>query len=172
MANLAYLIGEFRDKDAVATAIHGLRAAGMTVADLDVFSEEPVEFRRGVLDRPSHMSLVSVLGAIIVGSVATAFVYMAQHNYTLNTGGMPTFSFWGTGVITYEMTMMGAVLATFGYFLWESGLIRKRDKSAPVPIVPPECISLRVRCTDGDVANPMSILRSAGAISIEKRTPA
>ncbi len=42
---------------------------------------------------------------------------------------MPIFSFWGTGVITYETTMLGAVLATFGWFLWESGLIRKRDKS-------------------------------------------
>ena len=40
--------------------------------DLDVFSEEPVEFRRGVLDRPSRMSLVSVLGAIVFGTAATA----------------------------------------------------------------------------------------------------
>ena len=33
-----------------------------TAADMDLFSEEPVEFPRGVLDRPSHMSLVSVRG--------------------------------------------------------------------------------------------------------------
>ena len=69
------------------------------------------------------------------------------------------------------MTMLGAVLATFGYFLWESGLIRKRDKSAPVPVVPPECICLRVRCVSGDVAQPTALLREAGAISVEKKAP-
>ena len=66
---------------------------------------------------------------------------------------------------------MGAVLATFGYFLWESGLIRKRDKSAPVPVVPPECICLRVRCPGADVARPTLLLREAGALSVEKRAP-
>ena len=112
MASVTYLLSEFRDKDAVASAIHSLRAAGLGTGDLDVFSEEPIEFRRGVLDRPSHMSLVSVLGAIVVGSVATLFVWWAQNNYAVVTGGMPVYSFWGTGVITYEMTMLGAVLAT------------------------------------------------------------
>ena len=169
MASVTYLLSEFRDKDAVASAIHSLRAAGLGTGDLDVFSEEPIEFRRGVLDRPSHMSLVSVLGAIVVGSVATLFVWWAQNNYAVVTGGMPVYSFWGTGVITYGMTMLGAVLATFGYFLWESGLLRKRDKTKPVPIVPPECICLRVRCVGDDVARPTALLRSAGATSVEKR---
>lgn len=166
-----YLLSEFRDKEAVADAIRSLRAAGVSTADLDVFSEEPVDFRRGVLDRPSRMSLVSVLGAIAFGGAATAFVWFAQHNYAVVTGGMPVFSFWGTGVITYEMTMLGAVLATFGYFLWESGLLRKRDKTIPLPVVPPECICLRVRCDTGDVAKPTALLREAGAISVEKKAP-
>ena len=129
MASVTYLLSEFRDKSSLTSAIHALRAAGVNPADLDIFSEEPVEFPRGVLDRPSHMSLVSVLGAIIVGGVATAFIWWSQNNYAVVTGGMPVFSFWGTGVITYEMTMLGAVLATFGHFLWESGLIRRRDKT-------------------------------------------
>jgi hypothetical protein len=169
MASVMYLISEFRDKDAVASAIHSLRAAGITSADLDVFSEEPVEFRRGVLDRPSPMSLVTVSGAVAFGTTATAFVWWSQHNYTLVTGGMPVFSFWGSGVITYEMTMLGSIFATFGYFLWESGLIRKRDKTAPVPVVPPESICLRVRCANGDVVKPTAILQQAGAVSVEKR---
>lgn len=169
MAAVTYLLSEFRDKEAVAGAIDSLRAAGVNTSDLDVFSEEPVEFRRGVLDRPSRMSLASVLGAVVFGAAATAFVWWAQSNYAVVTGGMPVFSFWGTGVITYEMTMLGAVLATFGYFLWESGLLRKRDKTAPLPVVPPECICLRVRCAGEDVAQPTLLLREAGAYSVEKK---
>jgi hypothetical protein len=169
MASVTYLLSEFRDKEAVAGAIHSLRAAGVSTADLDLFSEEPIEFPRGVLDRPSHMSLVSVLGAIVMGTAATFFVWWSQYNYAVITGGMPVYSFWGTGVITYEMTMLGAVLATFGYFLWESGLLRKRDKTAPIPVVPPECICLRVRSVSDDVARPIALLRSAGAVSVENK---
>ncbi|HEY1338218.1 MAG TPA: quinol:electron acceptor oxidoreductase subunit ActD [Bryobacteraceae bacterium] len=164
-----YLIGEFREKDAAASAIRSLRAGGVQPVDLDVFSEEPVEFPRGVLDRPSRMFLVSVLGAIGFGALATTFIWWTQQNYRLPTGGMPIFSFWATGVITYEMTMLGAILATFGWFLWESGLLRKRDKSAPVPEVPPGAMCIRVRCRGAEAAQATDVLRRAGAVDVERR---
>jgi len=164
-----YLIGEFKEKDAVATAIRRLRSNGVAPADLDVFSEEPVEFPRGVLDRPSRMSLASVSGAVLFGSLATAFIWWAQHDYSLVTGGMPIFSFWATGVITFEMTMLGAIMACFGWFLWESGLVRKRDRSAPVPEVDPGSMCLRVRCRVNDAAQAIDAMRSAGAIGVQRR---
>ncbi|SPE30154.1 quinol:cytochrome c oxidoreductase membrane protein 1 [Candidatus Sulfopaludibacter sp. SbA6] len=157
-----YLIGEFREKDAVRAAIRMLRETGVRPSELDLFSEEPVEFPRGVLDRPSRMSLVSVLGAMAFGSLATAFIYWTQHNYRLVTGGMPLFSFWATGVITFEMTMLGAIVATFALFLWESGLVRKRDYSAPVPEVDPGAICLRVRCRAEDAPQAIAAIRRAG----------
>jgi hypothetical protein len=169
MASVTWLLGEFRDKDAVADAVRSLRAAGVSVSDLDLFSEEPLELPRGLLDRPSRMSLAAVLGAAAMGGAATLFVWWAQNDYALITGGMPVFSFWGTGVITYEMTMLGAVLSVFGYFLWESGLLRKRDKSAPIPVVPPERIWLRLCCKGSDVARPKALLQQAGAVMVEEK---
>jgi hypothetical protein len=163
-----YVIGEFREKDRVATAIHTLRTAGATAADIDVFSEEPVEFPRGVLDRPSRMSVISVLGAIGCGALATGFIYWAQHNYPIVTGGMPLFSLWATGVITYEMTMLGAIVATFGWFLWESGLVRRRDRTTPVPMVAPGSICLRVRCRGPHSAQEVDAMLRAGATGIER----
>jgi hypothetical protein len=167
-----YLIGEFRDKEEAAKAIHSLKASGFGAADLDLFSEEPVEFRRGVLDRPSRMSVMSVLGAVAGGALGTAFVYFAQHDYRVITGGMPTFSFWATGVITYELTMLGAILATFLWFLWESGLIRKRDKRAPIPEVAPGSMCLRARCEAEREGQAIEVMRSAGASNIERRADA
>jgi hypothetical protein len=157
-----HLIGEFREKEAVRAAIGMLRESGIHPGEIDLFSEEPVEFPRRVLERPSRMSLACVLGAITFGSLATAFVYWAQHNYRLPTGGMPIFSFWATGVITFEMTMLGAIVTTFGWFLWESGLIRKRDHSAPVPSVQPGSFCLRVRCRAEDAGQAIAVIRRAG----------
>jgi len=164
-----YLIGEFREKEAVAAAIRALRALGVSPADFDLFSEEPVELPRSVLDRPSRMSAVSVGGAILFGALATAFIWWTQQNYRLVTGGMPVFSFWATGVITYEMTMLGAIVATFGWFLWESGLIRKRDRTKPVPEIHPGSMCLRVRCRDGETAQAADTLRRTGAIEVLHR---
>ena len=165
-----YLTGQFRDKTAVAEAIRILREQGAVAsADLDVFSEEPVEFRRGVLDRPSRMSFAAVCGGVLTGLLATGFIYWTQHDYKLDTGGMPPFSLWATGVITFEMTMLGAIVATFAWFLWESGLVRARDKSAPVSLVDPGSIHLRVRCGT-EAAGPASeAMRRAGAVTVQRR---
>lgn len=164
-----YLIGEFRHKGGAALAIRKLKDDGIGPADLDLFSEEPVGLPRGLLDRPSHMSLASVLGAIALGALATLFVRYAQNDYKLVTGGMPIFSFWATGVITYEMTMLGAIVATFVWFLWESGLVRKRDKRAPVPEVPPGFMCLRVRCEAERADRATEIMGAAGAVHVERK---
>jgi hypothetical protein len=166
-----YWLAEFRDKDAVASAIRSLRASGLSTDDLDVFSEEPVELPRRVLDRPSKISRVSVAGAVAFGGLATAFIYWAQHNYRLVTGGMPVFSFWATGVITYEMTMLGAVVATFGWFLWESGLARRR-RPGPIPQVDPGAIWLRVHCAAEHGGHVLDAMRMAGALDVERKEEA
>ncbi len=68
-----------------------------------------------------------------------------------------------------RMTMLGAVLATFGWFLWESGLIRKRDRTKPVPIVPPGSICLRVRCGTEQATKVAEVIQRSGALGIERR---
>ena len=70
-----YLLAEFRHKEAVRRAIDSLRTSGFTPDDLDLFSEEPVELPRGVLDRPSHMSLAAVVGACILLLLAVVFAF-------------------------------------------------------------------------------------------------
>jgi len=166
---MMYLIGEFREREAVVLAIRRLRADGINPNALDLFSEEPVELPKGVLDRSSHMSLVSVAGAIGFGTLATAFIAWSQHNYKVVTGGMPLFSFWATGVITYEMTMLGAIVSTFAWFLWESGLIRKREAKAPVPEVDPSMVCLRVCCDAAEAVRTTETLRAAGAVTVDRR---
>ena len=161
-----YLTGQFGDKRAAARAIEELKAHGMGAGDLDVFSTEPVMFEPGVLDRKSHMSLAAALGAATTGVSATAFIWYSQHNYPLVTGGMPIFSFWATGVPSYELTMFGAIITTFGYFLLESGMLR--GVKAPVPAVEPGSIHLRVRCSAPQAVRVRQCLSDAGAQGIQQ----
>jgi Protein of unknown function (DUF3341) len=157
-----YLEAEFRETESVVGAIRSLRGAGIQPGDIELFSAEPVELPRGVLDRPSRMSLVSVAGALGFGSLATLFMYWAQHNYTVLTGGMPVFSFWATGVISFEMTMLGAIVSAFLWFIWESGLLRRRE-GPPPPLVEPGSIRLRVRYDQSEAPRVTDALRRSGA---------
>jgi hypothetical protein len=166
-----YLKAEFRDKETAARAILGLKANGFVPDALDVFSNEPVEFADGVLDRPSRMSLVVVASALTFCLLAILFVRYTQYDYPLVTGGMPLFSFWSTGVVFYELTMLGAILSASAWFLWESGLVRWRGGrrgSAPVPEVEPGVICLRVRCEEEQTQLASRQLEQAGATGVTK----
>jgi hypothetical protein len=162
-----YLTGEFAERESAALAIQALKARGSSPDDLEVFSTEPVEFPAGVLDRPSHMSLFAVVGAVGMLLSSAGFVYFTQNHYKLVTGGMPIFSFWATGIIFYEMTMLGAIAATFLFLLHESGLIWPRDNT-PVPMPEPGIITLRVHCPDDELTETGEVLYRAGALRVER----
>lgn len=160
-----FFAGDFLNQEAAVRALVDLKANGFTPADIAVFSDEPIEFPRGVLHRKSHMSLVVVMGAITFSLLVIGFVYFTQHNYPIVTGGMPIFSFWATGVVFYELTMLGAILTTFFWFLRESGLLR-RGRRAPAPPVEPGVICLRVECGPDRVDAARRSLESAGAENV------
>ena len=162
-----YLTGEFSEKDTAAQAIGALKSGGFGPETIDVFSTEPVEFERGVLDRPSRMSFVVVLSAVCFCLLTIGFVRFTQYDYPLVTGGMPLFSFWATGVVFYELTMLGAILSTTAWFLWESGIIRRKGKT-PVPEVEPGVICLRVQCNEQQVESASRQMTQAGAKNLKK----
>jgi hypothetical protein len=162
-----YLTGDFHEMQSAAAAILDLKANHFATDDLVVYSDEAVEFPRGVLDRPSRMSLAAVLGAITFLLLASGFVYFTQHSYPLVTGGMPLFSFWATGVIFYEMTMLGAIVLTFAWFLKESGVFPRRNRG-PAPLVEPGWICLRVRCDANQASEVTHWLNRAGAAGVKK----
>ena len=166
-----YLIGEFREKDAAGRG-HPVaaRERHRPARTWTSFPRSRWSFRAACWTGPAACRWLSVLGAILFGALATAFICWTQHNYRLVTGGMPMFSFWATGVITYEMTMLGAIVATFGWFLWESGLVRKRDRSAPVPEVDPG-VDVPAGALPRRTKPPQAIdaMRRAGAVGVQRR---
>lgn len=160
-----FLAADFINSEAAAQAIVSLKTDGFKSDALAVFSDEPIEFHRNVLHRSSRMSLAAVTGAISFGLLAIGFVHFTQYDYPLVTGGMPIFSFWSTGVVFYELTMLGAIVTTFVWFLAESGLL-SRGRSQPVPRIVPGIVCLRIVCATSQAEKVRSSLLSAGAENI------
>jgi hypothetical protein len=155
-----YITGEFGGRDAIVRVLRDLKENGLGPDDLDVYSDTPLELPRSVLERRTHMSLAVVTGAISASLLAIGFVYFTQHNYPIITGGMPIFSFWATGVVFYELTMLGAIVTSLFWFLRESGLLRRRRR--PAPLYEPGSVALRVRCDPGQEQMVRQLLETAG----------
>lgn len=164
-----YLTAKFRVNEArngITRALSELTDKSFTSEDVDIYSNEPLELPPGVLPRRSHMSFAVVTGAITFSLLIIGFVFFTQHNYPLITGGMPLFSFWATGVVFYEITMLGAILTTVFWFLHESRLFRRNRP--PAPEVEPGWVCLQVRCRPDQAAAARESLAGAGAENISQ----
>ena len=161
-----YLNAEFTDSEAVTDAVRDLGPMGLSNDQIELLSAKPVDLEPGVLERPSRMSLFAVLGALLGGGLTTAFMYYTQLDYPLVTGGMPLTSGWATGVITFEFTMAGAVVATVLTFLWEGGLL-SFWKRVPTPRPQGNSIAVRLHCPDHLAGRAADLLHDSGAVSVE-----
>jgi hypothetical protein len=105
--------GLYPDPDAAQRAVDLLRGAGVEDRSIVVLSSEPFdEHEFGRRERNTIMPWLAAVGGLVCGAAAFAFGAFTQKVYPLPTGGMPLISLWPNGIITYEVTMLGAVLAT------------------------------------------------------------
>ena len=68
------------------------------------------------------MPWLAALGAMIGGSSGYALAVFTQRAYPLPTGGMPIAPHWTNGIVTYELTMLSAILTTLAALLISSRL--------------------------------------------------
>lgn len=107
------IYGLYPDPDSAQRAVDLLRQARVDNRNIVVLSSEPFEdYEFGQRDRRTIMPWLAALGGLVCGASALAFVAFTQRAYPLPTGGMPIVALWPDGIITYEFTMFGAVLAT------------------------------------------------------------
>ncbi len=110
---MSVLYGLFSEPEAAQRAADSLRAAGVSEASLLVLSSEPwEEYEFGADRRRSWMPWLAACGGFLGGMAGFALVAGTQQSWPLRTGGMPVVTLWPAGIITYEMTMLGAILAT------------------------------------------------------------
>jgi ActD protein len=101
------------DPEAAGRVVRALAAAGIEPKDIVVISSEPfeeLEFPRHV--SRTHMPWLAALGGLVGGTTGFILAGLTQRAYPLPTGGMPLAPHWTNGIITYECTMLGAILLT------------------------------------------------------------
>ncbi|MEM1247619.1 MAG: quinol:electron acceptor oxidoreductase subunit ActD [Acidobacteriota bacterium] len=106
MASTEAVVAGYRDVAAFSAAVRGLRETGVAPR---IYSNVPLE---ELEEGRSKVLLFALVGAIVGGSSAFLLAAWSAKAYPLITGGMPLIAGPPVGLVTYEGTALGAVLAT------------------------------------------------------------
>jgi ActD protein len=103
----------YTDPDSVQRAVEGLRGAGVDADDIAVMSSEPYEeYEFSHRDSATWLHWIAGAGGAFGLAAATALLVYAQTAWPIVTSGMPIVAWWPNLIIMFEMTMLGAILAT------------------------------------------------------------
>ena len=117
----------YPDPAAAQRAVNGLRAAGVADQEIVVISSAPFEgFEFSHRDQATWLYGIAVLG----GAIGLVFAYwltsMTETAWPLQTGGMPIVAMWPNMIVMFELTMLGAIVATVLALLVTTRLPRRQ----------------------------------------------
>ena len=107
------MYGLYQEPQGAQRAFTALRRAGVAEKEITVISSEPFEAFE-FSERDKSLALFRLAGAggavgLVFGALLTSGTERA---WPLVTGGMPIVAWWPNIVITFELTMLGAILTT------------------------------------------------------------
>ena len=103
----------YSDPDTVQRAVDGLRSAGVADRDIVVMSSEPFEeYEFSHRDSATWLHWIAGLGGVAGMLTGYFFTSYTQLAWPLRTSGMPIVSPWPNLIVIFELTMLGAILAT------------------------------------------------------------
>ena len=105
--------GLYADGSAAQQAVNRLRAAGLADRQITILSAQPMEdFEFGHIDKHSWMWWMACAGGLLGMATAFGLTWLTETSWPINVGGLPTFAWWPNLIVIFELTMLGAILAT------------------------------------------------------------
>jgi hypothetical protein len=124
---MSALYALYDDGDAAQRAVNGLRKAGVADSAITVISDQPMDaYEFGEMNRTTWIWYIASGGGIFGLLFSTWLTRMTELAWPLQTGNMPIVSWWPNLIVMFEMTMLGAILATVATLLVAGGLVRRK----------------------------------------------
>jgi hypothetical protein len=147
-------------------AIRRLLQAGIQPESMEVMTSQPIHGEPFIPNmKPTKLRTWALCGAALglIGGFSLSTI--TALNYPLVKGGMPIVAPWTVGLITYETTMLGAVLATLVGLLVETGL--PNFKNLPYdPSVVDGGVVLAVSCAEASRSSVETAVGASGASKV------
>jgi hypothetical protein len=118
--------GLYPDGPAAQQAVNRLRASGLSDREITILSAQPMEdCEFGHIDKDSWIWWIACGGGLVGMSIGFFLTWLTETSWPMNVGGLPTYAWWPNLIIIFELTMLGAIIATVVSLVVTAGLGRK-----------------------------------------------
>jgi ActD protein len=115
----------YPDGQAAQQAVNRLRATGVTDDEMTIISAQPMEdYEFGHMHRATWMWWIACGGGLLGMAIAFGLAWVTEMSWPMNVGGLPVLAWWPNVIIIFELTMLGAILATVITLVVSAGLGR------------------------------------------------
>jgi Protein of unknown function (DUF3341) len=168
MATANSIYGLFASPDLAERGVNALRAAGIARENIVIMSSEPYDqyaFTR--FEHRTIMPWLATAGGLVGGTLGFLLARYTQVAYPITVGNMPRISPWPTAIVTYELTMFGAVMTTVITLLITARLGRRRAAPYDAEISNGKILIGVIDPSDAARADLEQRLRGAGADQVK-----
>ena len=117
--------GLYSDGQAAQQAVNRLRAAGLADRQITILSAQPMEdYEFGHIDKANWLWWIACAGGLTGMAVGFFLTWLTETSWPINVGGLPIYAWWPNLIIIFELTMLGAIMATVIALVITAGLGR------------------------------------------------
>jgi len=107
------IYGLYSDPDSAQHAVDELRRAGVADRSITVITSQPYEeYEFSHRYKRTWIFWIAAGGGVLGLGIGLTLAYLTETLWPIVTGGMPIVSWWPNIIIMFELTMLGAILAT------------------------------------------------------------
>ena len=92
------------------------------------------DYEFGQRDKATWMWWFACLGGLVGMSAGYGLAWVSEMSWEIDTGGLPVFAWWPNLIIMFELTMLGAIIATVATLV-VSALLPSRGRTLYDPEV-------------------------------------
>ncbi len=160
-------LGTFKDVESATRAVDSLIKAGFAESSITSLTSAP--YPDGVLVKTNQRTWfrwISVGGGIFGACAGFTLAAGTAYLYPVQTGDKPIIAYFPTGIITYELTMLFAILGAIVGMFAEMKLPPRRERAYD-PAIGEGAIGISVTVDSREqMTRAAKIMESAGALRI------
>src|SRR5437879_1730203 len=120
------ILAVFDSASQAQAAARDLQRGGVPRSAITIMSSEPLHLTDSDEQPKSRIGLFAIAGGAIGAIFGMLLTVWTSRRVDLVTGGMPIVTPWAFGIIVFELTALGVILATLLRMIFEARLARRR----------------------------------------------
>ena len=165
------IYGLYSHPDSAQHAVESLRRAGVADDSISVLASQPYEeYEFSHRYKQTWLFWIAAGGGALGLWLGLGLAYLTETRWPLVTGGMPIFAWWPNIIIMFELTMLGAIIATVVSLLAMTELPTIRSKVYDPEVSQGKILVAVENPADGEISTLERTLKGSGITEVKRFT--